>query len=175
MRGELRALVGVEDLRLTEAQGLVQRIQTQGKDERLHRTLGAELLHGRDFANLAECQSLCDAWRYKYNHERPHEALDLDTPAKHYQPSLRPFPEVLPAISYPAAAQIRTVDSSGKISFHHQSFRLSSAFSGQRIELRPTEDPDHFHIYFMTRKIALLRFPEHDVTWVSVTHVFEHV
>ena len=149
--------------------------QTQGKDERLHRTLGAELLHGRSFANLAECQSLCDVWRHKYNHERPHEALDLDTPAKHYQPSPRPFPEILPPICYPATAQVRKVDSSGKFSFHNQSFKLSTAFCGQRIELRPTQDPDRFYIYFMTRKIALLSFLEHDVNWVSVTHVPAHV
>jgi len=149
--------------------------QTQGKDERLHRTLGAELLHGRSFANLGECQSLCDVWRDKYNHERPHEALGLDTPAEHYQPSLRPFPEVLPEICYPAAAQVRKVDSSGKFSFLNQSFNLSTAFCGQRIELRPTQDPDRFHVYFMTRKIALLNFLAHDVNWVSVTHVSEHV
>jgi len=149
--------------------------QTQGKDERLHRTLGAELLHGRSFADLSECQTLCDAWRDKYNHERPHEALGLDTPAKHYQPSLRPFPEVLPEISYPSTAQVRKVDSSGKFSFRNQSFKLSTAFVGQRIELRPTADPDRFHIHFMTRKIALLSFPGHDVNWLSVTHVSEHV
>jgi transposase InsO family protein len=149
--------------------------QTQGKDERLHRTLGAELLHGRDFATLAECQSLCDAWRYKYNHQRPHDALDLDTPAKHYRPSSRPFPETLPTIAYPPAAQVRKVDSSGKFSFHNQSFKFSTAFCGQRIELRPTEDPDRFHIYFLTRRVAVLSFLEHDVTWVPVTHVSEHV
>ena len=149
--------------------------QTQGKDERLHRTLGDEVLRGREFSELADCQAVYDVWRHKYNHERPHEALGLDTPDKHYRPSSRPFPEVLPAICYPTAAQVRKVDSSGKFSFHNQSFKLSTAFSAQRIELRPTQDPDRFHIHFMTRKIALLSFLEHDVTWVSVTHVPQHV
>jgi transposase InsO family protein len=35
--------------------------QTQGKDERFHRTLKAEMLAGRHFANLAECQHAFNA------------------------------------------------------------------------------------------------------------------
>lgn len=50
--------------------------QTQGKEERFHRTLKAELLRWEDFRNLTHCQRLFDAWRNKYNMERPHEALE---------------------------------------------------------------------------------------------------
>ena len=49
--------------------------QTQGKDERFHRTLKLELLRGSAWRDLAECQQSFDRWRTAYNCERPHEAL----------------------------------------------------------------------------------------------------
>lgn len=46
--------------------------QTQGKDERFHRTLKAEVTSRRVFAELSECQQAFDHWRSVYNTERPH-------------------------------------------------------------------------------------------------------
>ncbi len=70
--------------------------QTQGKEERFHRTLVAEVLQGRVFRDLQECQARFDEWRVIYNYERPHEALDLAVPGSRYEPSGRSFPEQLP-------------------------------------------------------------------------------
>ena len=72
--------------------------QTQGKEERFHRTLNVELLQGRRFADWATCQAAFDRWRGVYNTERPHQALDLATPISRYTPSPRSFPETLPLI-----------------------------------------------------------------------------
>ena len=55
--------------------------QTQGKEERFHRTFKAEVVGGFGFRDLPECQRAFDDWRPRYNHERPHEALDMATPA----------------------------------------------------------------------------------------------
>lgn len=74
--------------------------QTQGKDERFHRTLKAEVLQGTAFADLADCQRHFDPFRDRYNLVRPHDALGLDTPSQHYQPSIFPFPELLPPVEY---------------------------------------------------------------------------
>jgi transposase InsO family protein len=149
--------------------------QTQGKDERLHRTLGAEVLRERTFATLTDCQTAYDRWRHKYNHQRPHEALDLDTPAQHYQPSERPFPPALPEIVYPPGDPVRLVDTSGKFYFRNVQFRFSKAFRRQPIQLCPTDDPDRFDIRFMAHKIAFLSFSDEDVQYLPVTHVPEHV
>ena len=37
--------------------------QTQGKEERFHRTLQAEVLRGRVFADLSSCQAALETWR----------------------------------------------------------------------------------------------------------------
>jgi len=81
--------------------------QTQGKQERFHRTLNAELLQGHSLRDLPECQCAFDRWRQIYNHDRPHEALDLATPGERYRPSPRSFPEQLPPIEYASTDHVR--------------------------------------------------------------------
>lgn len=43
-----------------------------------------------------ECQAFFDNWRDDYNTIRPHEALDMATPASRYRLSDRIFPEKIP-------------------------------------------------------------------------------
>jgi hypothetical protein len=55
--------------------------QTQGKEERFHRTLSLELLSRRSFRDLADCRRQFAPWRDDYNLRRPHQALGMETPA----------------------------------------------------------------------------------------------
>jgi transposase InsO family protein len=87
--------------------------QTQGKDERFHRSLAAEAIGRRHFADLTACQQRFDEWREVYNTERPHDALDLATPIARYQPSPRRFPEKLAPFDYGPGALVRRVDQDG--------------------------------------------------------------
>lgn len=87
--------------------------QTQGKDERFHRTLKAEVLRGPPFRDLDHAQQRFDA----YNFERPHAALGQQVPAKRYQPSVRAFPRTLPPIEYGPGDLVRKVQHHGEFSF----------------------------------------------------------
>ena len=49
--------------------------QTQGKDERFHRTIEAELIGRRRFATLAECQHAFERWRHDYNPASQHPSV----------------------------------------------------------------------------------------------------
>ena len=60
------------DLGVAVSHGRPFHPQTQGKDERFHRTLKAEVLDGRSFKRLATAQAAFDAWRQVYNAKRPH-------------------------------------------------------------------------------------------------------
>lgn len=125
--------------------------QTQGKDERLHRTLVEDVIVRTPLATLATlatCQPCFDAWRTRYNQERPHDALALDTPAMHYQPSLRPYPETLPPIEYDSDAAVRKVDARGCLSFRNQRWRIGAAFAHLPVALRPTDTDGLFDVYF---------------------------
>jgi transposase InsO family protein len=60
---------------------------TTGKIERWHQTLQLECLqeHG-PLADLDEAQAVVDAFREEYNTRRPHQALDMATPASRFRP-----------------------------------------------------------------------------------------
>jgi transposase InsO family protein len=130
--------------------------QTQGKDERFHRTLKVELLAGKSFRNLAACQHAFDRWRHVYNNERPHEALALDTPAERYRASPRPFPETLPAIEYGAGDIVRKVNVNGDISLKGRILPVGKAFRDQPIALRPTSEDAIFSVHFCAHRIGTL-------------------
>lgn len=130
--------------------------QTQGKDERFHRTLKAEVLSGREFADLTTCQSAFDRWRHVYNHERPHQALDLATPSERYRPSRRAFPETLPPIQYGPDDSVRKASSEGDIKFNNRRIRLGKPFRGEPIALRPTTEDGVFSIHFCTQQIGTI-------------------
>jgi transposase InsO family protein len=130
--------------------------QTQGKDERFHRTLRAEVLQGRAFTDLADCQRRFDPWRAVYNHERPHEALGLAVPASRYRPSVRPFPEALPSWEYGPSDLVRKVSCDGTISFRGHPLDLGKAFRGERVAVRPTVADGVFGIYFGVHEVAQL-------------------
>ena len=70
--------------------------QTQGKLERFHRSLKAELLQARHFSSAEQLQQAFERWREQYNLQRPHEALGMNVPASRYQPSVRQY-QVTPA------------------------------------------------------------------------------
>jgi transposase InsO family protein len=123
--------------------------QTQGKLERLHRSLNEEVLQRSSLAHLAHCQSAFDAWRTIYNTLRPHEAHQLNVPADYYTPSPRPFPDLVPDIDYPSADQVRRVQKDGVISFRGRRWRVGKAFAGHPVALRhdPLQD-GVFAVYF---------------------------
>jgi transposase InsO family protein len=130
--------------------------QTQGKDERFHRTLDIEVLRSRDFADVSECQRAFDRWRHTYNHRRPHDALELATPATRYRPSERSFPEVLPEIEYWPGDHVRKVDSDGFIAFKSRSYRIGKPYRGEHVALRPTPRDGQLDVYFCARQIGVI-------------------
>lgn len=136
------------------AHGRPSHPQTQGKDERFHRTLKAEVIQGRTFEDLAGCQRRFDPWREVYNHERPHEALGMAVPASRYRPSPRPFPEAPPEWEYGPADAVRKVACDGTISFRGRPFAPGKAFRGERVAVRPTAEDGLFGIYFGAHEVA---------------------
>jgi transposase InsO family protein len=130
--------------------------QTQGKEERFHRTLKAEVLQGREFRDLGDCQLRFDDWRSIYNQERPHEALGLEVPAKRYHPSGRAYQRQPAEWDYGPGAQVRKVCDPGKVWFHGQAYRVSKAFIGERVGLRPLQADGQWAVYFRHCCIQLL-------------------
>lgn len=113
--------------------------QTQGKDERFHRTLKRELLERRGFNSLQACQVVFNTYRHCYNLIRPHEALGQKPPITRFQPSARPFPTQLPPVEYDAGDEVRKVKGNGQFHYQGQAIFVGEGLIGEYVALRPTE------------------------------------
>jgi transposase InsO family protein len=132
--------------------------QTQGKEERFHRTLKQELINYEQFHDHKHCQSRFDQWRDKYNCIRPHEAIDLKTPVDLYTPSNRTYPEKITPYQYDQSDIIRKVCDKGHFSFKNKEFRIGKAFKGDYIALKESQKNNTYEVYFcnyMLRTITL--------------------
>jgi transposase InsO family protein len=113
--------------------------QTNGKNERFHRSLKAEVLARRGFRSMSDAQHAFDQWRYIYNHERPHEGIELQVPIERYRPSQRSFPAVLPTVedAYSPNDLILVPDAYGRVRAFEYGFTVSATLAGQPIAARP--------------------------------------
>ncbi len=131
--------------------------QTNGKIERFHRSLKAEVLRGRTFDSLAHAQEAMLCWREIYNNQRPHEALAMQTPAQRYRMSLRPMPTSLAPIEYSERDHVITVGWNGFVKFQGHKLRLSSALHRLPVALRPDDLHDGcFDLYFCHQRFMRL-------------------
>ncbi len=123
--------------------------QTLGKDERFHRTLGLEVISRRPVWDSHEqLQRAFDEWRIVYNHQRPHDALDLDVPADRYKPSPRSMPTTIVPVEYPDGYDIRTVSKDARISFRGDRYKIGKPFIGRHVGVVPTTSDGIFEIKY---------------------------
>jgi transposase InsO family protein len=163
------------DLEVTVIHGRPFHPQTQGKEERFHRTLELELLDGRSFADHGQAQIAFDAWREIYNGQRPHEALDMATPASRYAPSARVMPDQIRPPDYEPGIPVRTVHAGGWISFQGHRIKCSKAFVGRRIAVRATNTDGIFDLCYRRHRMTRLDLRHAVVIPQPVQDVSEHV
>lgn len=143
-------------LGITVLHGRPAHPQTQGKIERWHRTIAAEVFGIHPFPDLATSQHAFDRFRHAYNTDRPHDALDLAVPATVYHPSPRSYPPVLPEIVYSDDEQVRIVRSKGEIHFQGRRHFLSEGLRGLPVAIRPTTTDGVYTVRFCHRQIVTI-------------------
>jgi transposase InsO family protein len=156
-----RAVAGLSQLAVYWMKlGIVpERIQAghpeqNGRHERMHRTL-KETTAQPPAAHRRAQQRRFDDFVQEYNQERPHQALDMRTPAECYQSSPRPYPARVPEPQYPQAMRVRTVYKGGQFFWNYHDVFLSKVLAGERIGLLPI-DERYWKIYFAEFPIARL-------------------
>jgi len=89
--------------------------QTQGKIERFHQTLKRWLVQQPKASTIAQLQEQLDRFRQIYNHQRPHKAIGLKTPAFAYSATVKALP---PSAALAGHYRVRFdhVDIFGKVS-----------------------------------------------------------
>lgn len=126
--------------------------EQNGRHERMHRTLKQETAKP-PADNRREQQQRHERFRQEYNQVRPHEALDMQTPASVYALSTRRFPQDVAEPEYPRTMLVRSVRRQGAFHWKKQDVFLSEVLWGERIGLLPEAD-DWYTIYFAQFPIA---------------------
>jgi len=113
--------------------------EQNGRHERMHRTLKAETTRP-PAGSLAAQQRRFNVFREEFNHERPHEALDDETPAACYTPSPRAMPDRLPPLEYPDRFETRYVSANGGIRWNSRWVNVSTVCAGEYVGLEEIAD-----------------------------------
>jgi transposase InsO family protein len=112
---------------------------TTGKIERFHQSLRKEFLADRSFTSHEAAQSELDAWVTDYNTQRPHQALEMATPADRFR--LQPLSKDAASVPVDAAEDhagqwvLRRVASNGIISVDNQMFSVGNAYKTELVDV----------------------------------------
>ena len=95
--------------------------------------------------NVLQQQARFDAFIHEFNHERPHQALEMATPASRYQTSARTYQGV-EELEYPQHDWTAVITTCGRICYQRRKVDLSQVFAGQKVGVKQTDD----HIWLVT-------------------------
>lgn len=113
--------------------------EENGRHERMHRTLKFETARPPR-SNLLQQQERFDDFVDEFNHDRPHEALDMKPPAALYQRSPRPYPVTLDEPTYPEHDDVLQVYGDGTALFRRRRVYIAAALADQPVGLREKRD-----------------------------------
>lgn len=132
--------------------------QTQGKEERFHRSFGDEVLSpARTWRDLEHCGQVFKSWREIYNHERPHESLGGKVPANRFENSERIMPAQLPEAGqwYGEGDGVKKVNHRGAVLFKQVLWAVGEALNGEEVALRQIGE-QRFEVYYCWKKLGVI-------------------
>jgi putative transposase len=115
------------------------RPEQNGSHEQFHRILKAETTRP-PASSAAGQQRRFRAFCREYNEVRPHESLQDQPPAMHYQASGRALPSRVPPLVYPGHMEVRRVSSAGCISWRGTPIFLTEVLDGEHVALEEVAD-----------------------------------
>lgn len=145
-------------LGIAPAHGRPYHPQTQGKVERFHGTLEAELWPSVRRDSAEHFASDLEAWRPVYNAVRPHEALGDEPPACRWRPSERRRPDRVPEVTYEAGAMVRRISRAGDVRWKGSRIFVGQGLAGE--PARVEERAGQVEVYYGTRRVRCLAIAE---------------
>lgn len=128
--------------------------QENPRHERMHRTLKAGIKINLK-SSLGRQQKWFNDFLKEFNEERPHQGLNLKTPADVYIKSNRQYSSTIPEIRYPDNFLIRKVRSNGEVRYFGKKYFVSELLYGEPIGLEMIDD-DRAIIYFGRLKLGII-------------------
>jgi len=118
--------------------------EQNGRHERMHLTLKTEATRPAS-SNVLQQQGRFDTFVHRYNQERPHQALDMQTPASRYTPSSRVY-HGLEELEYPFHDWTAVITHCGRICYQRRKINVSQVFAGQKVGVKQVSE----HIWLVT-------------------------
>jgi transposase InsO family protein len=118
--------------------------QTQGKIERYHRTL-IEWLTEHPARTLGALNRTLAAFAEHYNHERPHQALDDDTPAAVWAATTKAVPDPDGTIERRQRETIRSTSNNGNLGYSEWTIALGRNWMSTKVRI--IDHGDHIDCY----------------------------
>ena len=112
--------------------------QQNGRHERMHLTLKKETTRPPGMNSLQQ-QVRFDAFVHEFNTERPHEALQMKTPAEVYRYSTLAY-QGLSELTYPLHDRDVLVTACGRICMYRKKINLSTVLAGQKLGIKEVDD-----------------------------------
>jgi hypothetical protein len=113
--------------------------QDNARHERMHGDLKNETTRPPARSHDPQQESF-DAFRRRYNFERPHEGIGMQRPANVFRASSRPYPHRTRKPEYPAHFETRKVSANGTIKLLGAPIFIAHALAGHTVALEPTDD-----------------------------------
>jgi transposase InsO family protein len=113
--------------------------QQNGRHERMHRTLKEDAATP-PASNLRSQQRSFNRFRRVYNFERPHEALQMETPSALFQASDRAFTSHPEPLEYPGHFELRRVSGDATLRWKARKVFVSSLLKGHLVALEEIGD-----------------------------------
>lgn len=117
-----------------------------GSHERMHLDMKNEL-EGQIYGDIRLHQKMFEQWRNEFNEERPHEALDMKTPATVYRKSEREYDPEFVEFEYPINYRKRFVNNRGFISFKGHRYFVGNPFGGYNMGIYINKE-GRFDVWF---------------------------
>lgn len=126
--------------------------QQNGQHERMHRTLKKAATRPPS-PSMKLQQQRFDAFCREYNEQRPHEALNQQTPASQYTRSAREYPKRLPKLEYPDYFDVKKVSHSGVVYWRNKMLYVSHLLDQENIGMEQI-DEGIWQVYFGPVKLG---------------------
>ena len=114
--------------------------QTQGKEERFHRTMDQALRHRGKPKQMAEWPGALEEFRQVYNERRPHEALGMQRPRERYRASARGYQGQVREWEYPEGSEVRRLNPAGCLYWEGEHWFVCEALAGRRVRVENVEN-----------------------------------
>jgi transposase InsO family protein len=131
------------------------RPQQNGRHERMHLTLKREAVRPPAM-NIIQQQERFDAFVAEFNAERPHQAIEMKTPAEVYSASAKPY-NGIPDVEYPFHDRDILVTNCGRICMNRKKINVSTVLAGQKLGIKEVDEA-----------IWLVSFMQYDLGYVDL-------